>query len=163
MRQKTWAEASRDALISGAIASAVTTAAVAIAGRRDSGSALAPINATSHVLHGSKAAAVTDADIGHTALGFVINTGAAVFWAALYEKAFGAAAERGDIAEAWLGGKAVAGLAYMTDYHAVPKRLTPGWEYRISERSLMAVYAALALSLPVRGLLKGYWRSARKS
>lgn len=159
MRQKTWSEAVQAAFISGAIAGAATAVAVAIAGKRESGSAAAPINATSHVVHGSQAASVTDADIPHTALGFLINTGAAVFWATLYEKAFGAAAERGDIAQAWFGGKSVAGLAYMTDYHAVPKRLTPGWEERVSNRSLMSVYAALALSLPVRGLLQSrFWR-----
>jgi hypothetical protein len=163
MRPKSWTEAARDALISGAIAGAATTAAVAIAGRRDTGSAVAPINATSHVVYGAKAAAVTEADFGHTALGFLINTGAAVFWATFYEKAFGAAAERGDIAAAWFGGAAVAGLAYMTDYHAVPKRLTPGWEYRISDRSLLAVFAALALSLPIRGLLKRLPAPARRS
>jgi len=36
----------------------------------------------------------------------------------------------------------------------VPKRLTPGWESRISRRSLAAIYAVLALSLPLRGLLR---------
>jgi len=36
----------------------------------------------------------------------------------------------------------------------VPKRLTPGWESRISQPSLFAAYAVLALSLPLRGLLR---------
>lgn len=158
MRSKTWTEALRDGFITGAIVGAATTAAVAVAGRRDSGSSIAPINATSHIVHGSKAATVTDVDVAHTALGFLLNMGAAVMWSTLYEKAFGAEADRGDLARAWFGGKTVAGLAYLTDYHAVPKRLTPGWEERISERSLMAVYGALALSLPIRGLLLSRFR-----
>ena len=66
------------------------------------------------------------------------------------------AADRGQIAKALLGGGTVAALAYVTDYHAVPERLTPGWEERVSNRSLALIYAVLALSLPVRGLLR-YW------
>ena len=94
MRSKTWTEALRDGFITGAIVGAATTAAVAVAGRRDSGSSIAPINATSHIVHGSKAATVTDVDVAHTALGFLLNMGAAVMWSTLYEKAFGAEADR---------------------------------------------------------------------
>jgi hypothetical protein len=77
-----------------------------------------------------------------------------VFWASFYEKFFGRAADRGDVGTALLGGGLVAAAAYVTDYHVVPKRLTPGWEARISQPSLFAAYAVLALSLPLRGLLR---------
>ena len=103
---------------------------------------------------GDEAAKVDDVDLKHTGLGFLLNAGAAVMWATLYEKAFGAAAERGEISKAFAGGKAIASLAYLTDYHAVPKRFTPGWELRVSDRSLMLIYSALALSLPLRGLMR---------
>jgi hypothetical protein len=56
----------------------------------------------------------------------------------------------------------VAAAAYVTDYHVVPKRLTPGWELRISPRSLLATYAVLALALPLRGLLGGRRRRSRR-
>jgi hypothetical protein len=126
----------------------------ALRGKHDSGSAVAPINATSHVAWGEDAADVERADAKHTLLGLVINGGASVFWSALYEKAFGRAAERGQVATALLGGGAVATLAYVTDYYLVSKRLTPGWEHRVTPRSLALIYTGLALSFPLRGLLR---------
>ena len=143
------------ALASGAVVCAVTAAVAAAAGARASGSAVAPINAISHVLYGPRAARVRSIDARHTALGLAINYGASAFWAGIYEAAFGRAAERGEVAKASAGAVAVAALAYVTDYHLVPKRLTPGWEERMPRRSLSLVYAALAICLPLRGLLRG--------
>lgn len=93
-------------------------------------------------------------DASHTLLGVVLHAGACVVWATFYEKYFGRAAGRGEVATALLGGGVVAAAAYGTDYHIVPKRLTPGWEYRVSRSSLAAIYTVLALSLPLRGLLR---------
>jgi hypothetical protein len=152
MAYKSWNDALRDALWSGAIAAGATAVTAAICGARESGSAIAPLNAASHAIFGPEAQHARRPDLKHTPLGAVINAGASVFWAVLYEKAFGDAADRGDATKAIAGGAAVAGLAYLTDYHLVPKRLTPGWEARMSPDSLLLVYAALALSLPMRGL-----------
>ena len=149
-----------DALVSGAIASTAAAATAAARGARDSGSAIAPINATSHIVWGSEAGDVDRIRATYTLPGLALNAGAGVFWAMLYERVFGEVAERGDAARAIAGGAAVAALAYVTDYHLVPKRLTPGWEMRISRRSLALVFTALALALPVRGLLRN--RMARR-
>lgn len=150
----TWSEAAKNAALSGTIACAATAATAAACGSRDSGSAAAAINATSHVVWGRDAADVEDVDLAHTALGFAVNYGASAFWAALYEKWFGDAAERRALGPAAAGALAVTALAYVTDYHVVPKRLTPGWEHRLPPRSLALIYGALALSLPLRGLLR---------
>lgn len=159
MALKGWSEALRDGAVSGAIAGAATAAVASLCGARDSGSAIAPINATSHVVHGREAADATHIDLKHTGIGFPVHVGSAMLWATLYERAFGSAADRGNLGQALAGGYAVAALAYLTDYHAVPKRLTPGWEERVSGGSLALIYTALALSLPVRGLLRGRERS----
>jgi len=152
------------AAVSGAVACAVTAAVAGAAGARASGSAVAPLNAISHVLYGSRAARVRTIDMPHTALGLAINYGASTFWAGVYEAAFGRAAERGELAKASAGAAAVAALAYVTDYHVVPKRLTPGWEERMPPRSLALVYGALAICLPLRGLVRGATsRGERKS
>jgi hypothetical protein len=84
----------------------------------------------------------------------LLNAGACVFWATFYERYFGRAADRGDVGTALLGGGIVAAAAYVTDYHLVPKRLSPGWDHRLSGRSLGATYAVLALGLSLRGLLR---------
>jgi hypothetical protein len=82
-----------------------------------------------------------------------LNTLAVASWAAVYEGLFGSAARRGNTAAAVLGGISVAGLAYVTDYYVVPRRLTPGFEKRLSAPSMLAVYATLALTLPIASLL----------
>jgi len=84
----------------------------------------------------------------------LLNAGACVFWATFYERYFGRAADRGDVGTALLGGGIVAAAAYVTDSHLVPKRLSPGWDHRLSGGSLGATYAVLALGLSLRGLLR---------
>lgn len=138
----------RNAAWSGALVAVATTLAVAARGRRR-GSALAPVNATSHVLWGDAAADETRFTGRHTVPGVLINAGACAFWAAIYEWAFG---RRASAAARALGGPVVAGIAYVTDYHLVPRRLTPGWELRLTNADLGVVYAALAVALPMRAL-----------
>jgi hypothetical protein len=147
-----WEETLQNALVAGSIVCVATMAAVALRGRADSGSAFAPINASSHVIYGPEAANADLPDVRHTVPGFAINAGACVFWAAIYEGLFGRVARRHP-GMALIGGPVVAALAYLVDYHLVPKRLTPGWEERVSGRSLAMIFGAIALSLPVRSLL----------
>jgi hypothetical protein len=161
MAQKSWPQALSDGVLTGSIACAATAATAAACGARESGSGVAAINAVSHIIWGRDAARTLEADVKHTLSGLALNEGASVFWAVLYERAFGDAADRGETGKALLGGGAIAGLAYVTDYYLVPKRLTPGWEERVSDRSLAVIYIALALSLPLRGLLRS--RLAKKS
>ena len=149
-----WSSTLEDAVVAGLIASVPTIAAVALRGVADSGSAVAPINATSHVVYGPEAGEVDVPDLKHTLPGLAINAGACVFWAAVYEGMFGRSNTRGSAGKALLAGGAVAGLAYLVDYHLVPKRLTPGWELRVSGRSLAMIFGALALSLPLRSIFE---------
>jgi hypothetical protein len=80
-----------------------------------------------------------------------------MFWSAIHEIVFGDAADDRGPTTALLGGGAIAALTYVVDYHVVTKRLTPGWEEHVSSRSLALIYAALALSLPTRGLSRSWW------
>lgn len=150
---KTWRAAIHDAPLSGSVACFATAATAAACGSAESRRPIAPINANSQVVRGQAAGHPLDAELKHTASALTINEGASIFWATLYERFFGSAADEGDVARAFVGGGAIAALAYVTDYHVVPTRLTPGWESRLSGKSLMLVYAAMGLSLPVRGLL----------
>lgn len=141
-------------LVAGAVVCVATLAIAALRGRADSGSAIAPINATSHLIFGPEASAVEVADVKHTLLGVIINAGASVFWAAIHRQLFDRGGDRGGLGTSMLGGAAVAALAYLVDYKLIPKRLTPGWEHRVSGRSLSMIFAAMALSLPVRRLIE---------
>jgi len=89
MTYKPWRDTLVDVAVSGAVGGAATAAAAAACGARDSGSAIAAINAVSHILWGSDASNVRVADSKHTLPALVLNTGAVMFWSAIYERAFG--------------------------------------------------------------------------
>jgi hypothetical protein len=154
---RSWQQAVEKGVLPGILAGAATSIVAALRGRSDSGSALAPINAPSHVVWGDRAATVERATWRHTALGYLINTGAGVFWASVFQKLFARAAARRGVVGALAGGAATAAIAYLTDYHLVPKRLTPGYEKRVSGRSLFLIYAVLALTLGA-----GVWLGRRR-
>src|SRR3954469_2300476 len=71
----------RASLVSGTIASLVSTAALLLLAKAEKKSALQPVNATSHWLHGAKAAGQNTADAAHTAVGYATHHASAVFWA----------------------------------------------------------------------------------
>jgi hypothetical protein len=159
---KTWTQAFKDSIVPAAVADAATLATVALCGRRDSGSAIAPVNASSHVIWGERAAAVERATLRHTLPGVLINAGAGLWWALVFEKLFGAMADRHGAAAAATGGAATAALAYAVDYHLVPRRLTPGWEHRMSGRSVATSLAAMGAGLAVGAVLSRRRRRPRR-
>jgi hypothetical protein len=138
------------ALISGSLAAVAVTLVASLAGRRATGSSAAALNATSHFLWGDSDAARRNAySLKYTGVGFAANYGASIFWALLYEVL---GSRRRTPARALRDAAATAAIAYIVDYHAVPKRLTPGFELRVPPRALAAVYAALALGLSLKDL-----------
>ena len=141
-----------DTIRTGAVASAATTAAAAILGQIENGSAVSPINAVSHILWGDKAD-TEEVDARHTAAGLALNAAAITSWAGLHESIL--PRERPSIGRALVTGAATAAVAYVVDYHVVPKRFTPGFEKQLSRNALFGVYAVLALALAVGSL----WRS----
>lgn len=153
MDMKSWERALQDSVVTGAAGALAAGAAVALRGRRDSGSALAPINATSHVLWGDEAADVEHATLPHTLPGVLINAGAGMWWALVLQMLFGEAVDRRGLPTAVLAGAATAALAYVVDYHLVPKRLMPGWELRMTRRSLYASLGAMGAGLALGALL----------
>lgn len=152
---KSWQQAMQDSVVSGGISSVMSTAALAACGARETGSVFAPTNAVSHWVWGDSAARHDEANTRHTVLGYAIHHFAATFWAVFYEKWFGELAERQAAGPALTGGMAVAALACFVDYKMTPHRLQPGYEQRLSKKSLFLVYAATGLGFCLRGLLSG--------
>src|SRR5687768_3807635 len=74
------------AVKSGTISGLATAAVASLAGKRENGSYAAPLNATSHIIWGDKAAKQDQASVKYTLTGFLLNHGSAIFWASFYEK-----------------------------------------------------------------------------
>jgi hypothetical protein len=140
------------ALISGTVASLVSAAALALLAKGENKSAVQPLNATSHWIHGSGAGNVRAVNVSHTATGYATHHGACVFWATLLETLLAGRTER-RASNVVKYAALVAAIAAIVDYWIVPKRLTPGWEYALSKPSITSGFAAMAAGLALGGLL----------
>ncbi len=137
----------RDSAAKGQICTLVTSAAVALCGQVENGKPFEPINAISHITFGDEALAQDDFSVKYTVTGLLLNNSANTTWAALHEMLFGAYQDEGNVPVALAGGAVISAVAYVTDFYIVPKRLTPGFEHKISPRALLLVYVILALAL----------------
>ena len=149
-----WVTTLRFALLSGTIASAASTAALALLARAEGKGALQPVNSTSHWRNGERAASFKEADLAHTAVGYATHHAATVFWAVFFEWWLGA--RRPAALPLVRDALAMSAVAAAVDYGATPKRFTPGWEFVLSKRSMAGAYAAMAL-----GLAAGAWINRR--
>jgi len=139
--------------VAGSLASVLSTAVLATAGLRQAGSAVAPTNAVSHWLWGEESLHAQQPTLRHTLTGYVTHHLAAVFWAALYSRLYGHRDEAKRLPQAVAGGIATSAVACFIDYQLTPKRLTPGFEHRLSTGAMVAVYAALATGFALGALL----------
>jgi hypothetical protein len=135
----------------GLLAAALSGSTMAARSKADSGSAVAAVNAPSHVVHGEEAVHREDVSVSHTLLGAAIHTASAMLWAALYET-LQARRERRTVSGALVDAAGVAALAAVVDLKVVPERLTPGFQHRLSRESLWMVYGSFALGLALGGL-----------
>lgn len=143
-------------LISGTVSGIATALAASMAGRRETGAYAAPINATSHITWGDEAGLQDRPSLKYTLTGFLLNHAATTFWAAIYEKWFAPRASQPDASplRPLLGAAVVTAGAYVTDYYLVPRRFTPGWEMRLSGKSLATIYGVLAIGMVARSLME---------
>lgn len=143
----------RRAAGTGAVASVASAAAALVCSHLENGHAARPMNAVTHIVDGGEPPAHDGCNRRNTALGFAIHTAASVWWAAFYEGLFGRAARRSP-ARALGAGALIAGAAYLVDYRVVGRRFQPGFERYLSGRSMLAVYAALAVGFAAASMLR---------
>jgi hypothetical protein len=138
-------------LLDDLMSSGISAAMLLWRGRRDAGSAAAPINAVAHWLWPRAALRQDGVSARFTATGLGVHFAAALLWCGLYERLRarpGAATPAHAVGDA----VAVAAVAAVVDLACVPDRLTPGFEKRLSARSLVLVYAGFAAGLSLGGL-----------
>jgi hypothetical protein len=143
-----WITVARRAIVSGSIASILSTAALAACGRLENGAAAGPVNGPSQWLWGRGAARVRGPSVRHTLIGHAVHHFCACGWALLHERLLGRHAHA-DSRERLAAAAATAALACFVDYRLTPKRLRPGFEKQLSKPSLFAVYAAFAVGLAI--------------
>lgn len=143
-----------NALVSGSIAGALSTLALAVCGKLEVGDAVAPLNGPSQWIYGKHAARRRGWQAPYTPWGIVIHQTMSIMWAVAFEALRRRGARRKAIAATAIGTSA---LACLVDYRCAPERLTPGFERVLSQPALLVVYGAFAAGL----LIGGIW-TARK-
>jgi hypothetical protein len=139
--------------LGGVASSAAVAVAAALRSSIERRSMWRPINAISHIVWGRRAAKETGCTIRYTITGLVLNTIACVFWAGCYRVWHQRTSDPKSLMTSSLLGLGTSAVAYLTDYHVVPRRFTPGFELSLSRRSFPWVYAALAVGLMLPDLL----------
>jgi hypothetical protein len=148
-----WKRAAGEALVSGTFASLFSAALLALAGRRQTPSAAAPMNATSQWLWGQREALQADRpDRRHTLSGYVIHHLAALFWAVLHARALGDRRVAEQPLPALAAAAATGAVAAVVDLKLTPERFTPGFQHRVSTPALVGAYAVFALGLALGSL-----------
>jgi hypothetical protein len=139
-------------LSTGVLAALLSTAILLWRGRIDTRHAAAPINAISHWLWPDEATRRNRPTWKHTGTGMAVHMGSSLLWSTIY--AWWRARRRFPTAlNAATDAAALTAAAAVVDLALVPKRLTPGFEQRLSRPSLVTVYAGFALGLAVGGML----------
>jgi hypothetical protein len=150
-------KAARAAVASGAAASVLSAATLAVCSKIEEGSAAGGLNGPSQWLWGEDEAYTRRATLRHTALGYAIHNSTSIMWATLHEYCFGRLDDS-------MPGKSVArhcveaamttAGAYVVDYYLTPKRFQPGFEKHVGRTSMFAVYAAFAAGLALSAIAR---------
>ena len=144
------------ALRSGAAASLLSTAVVSWLSHRRTRAPAAGTNATSQWVWGQAAHCQDRPSWAYTGVGYGIHHACSLFWASGFEYARHGRRTPGRVAAL---AAAMAVAAYVVDYKVVPARLSPGFDQRLRDRDLFAVYAAFGAGVALPWLLK---RRARR-
>jgi len=141
------------ALISGATSSVLSTVAMALVGKIQSGSAFAPTNAVSHYVHGDKAGYRDRFSLRYTVPGYLIHHASATFWSFVFERALGGVMDGKNPMAIAAASAATSAFAAFTDYKLTPRSLQPGYEKRLSRNALGVVYVGFAIGLAIGAVL----------
>jgi hypothetical protein len=96
--------------------------------------------------------------VRYTGLGYGIHHASSVFWALLFEHV---SRRHHNDARVAATAAATAVVAYLVDYHVVPRRLTPGFERHLALRDMVGVYAAFGAGLWLGHLIRRQAAAAR--
>lgn len=143
------------ALLAGSCASVLSAVVLAGAGRREAGSAAAPINAVSHWYWDREALYRKQVDVKHTVVGYATHHLAAVFWAMLLSAFLRSHPAMNTRPRTVAACFATSAIACVVDFKLTPERLTPGYEHRLSRKALALTYLLFGVGLALGTLAFG--------
>lgn len=141
------------ALVSGAASSILSTVAMAVVGKKETGSPYAATNAVSHYVHGKKANFRNRFSLRYTVPGYLIHHASATFWSFVFERVMGGVLDQKNPSGVLAAAAATSAFAAFTDYKLTPRPLQPGYEKRVSNKALGVVYAGLAVGMAVGAIV----------
>lgn len=136
----------RTVALSGLAAAVLAGAGLGLMSAAETGSFLAPLNATSHWLFGAEAAARPGLRAGPTTVGLATHVAASLFWAAVMALALWRWRMTRPL-PLMAAGLATAALAGLIDYGILPRALSPGWHLVLPPAAVAAGFACLGLGL----------------
>ena len=135
--------------------SAITILSVMALSVAEHKSAAAPVTAISHIFFGDSAFEPQSGDAMHFGIGFMLNVMAMIGWSAIAELGFRVLSiDSHRFVYAALVAIALTVLAFITDFHIVPKRFTPGFEHVLSKRAIYVTYVFLAFSFVIGSMMR---------
>jgi len=137
----------QQALVSGAVASVLSAAVLAICGQIENRRPAGPLNGPSQWVYGRWAARMRGPSVRHTLTGFLVHHVMATGWAVLHERFLGRHKTQQTVPQRLARAGLTAGVANFVDFQLTPRRLRPGFETQLSRKSLLVVYAAFAVGL----------------
>ncbi|MEI7297553.1 hypothetical protein WCQ02_36045 [Paraburkholderia tropica] len=152
---RAWRTVLRRAWITGGTAAAASALTAAQCARRDGATAPAPMNAVTHAIWPRAAPRELGLSARFTLTGFAIHGCASVFWAIGFE-ALRARRARTTVWSDAADAAAFSAAAWLVDYHVVPRRLTPGFETHMSNRSMLYVYGSIAAGFAAAAIVRRY-------
>ncbi|RZL03431.1 MAG: hypothetical protein EOP36_04860 [Rubrivivax sp.] len=139
-------------IVSGSLAGGLSMLVLALRGRAEKGSAVAPLNAPSHWLHGERALRQTRPSWRYTATGALIHHASALMWGGIFNRLIGKRGPATHPAKLAAGAAVMTAVAALVDFKMVPERLTPGFQHHLSRKSLVLTYGAFAAGLALAAM-----------
>ncbi len=135
-------------LKTGLALAATTTATIMFLSDKETQSPWAAINAIAHAVDGDGNEQPLNHSPRESRLGVLINGTAMAAWGVLYEGALTVT----NTSSSPLTAALATATAYVIDYKIVPKRFTPGIEKRLSQSSVLLIYAVLGVTFALSPL-----------
>ena len=135
----------------GLVLAAATNAVIMLASDKENDSPWAALNCVAHIVDGDDKEQPEGYAPRESRIGILVNGTAMSAWGVLYEGALLVTRTRSSPLTALLA----VGAAWVIDYRIVPKRFTPGIEKRLSQRSVLLSYTAMAVMFMLSPLWDG--------